>query len=104
MSKKSFKAQASSSRAFQQTQSTFGSGFSANNTGFGGASSSLSYLAEQPDLSTVSDPNVSVNFKNLGKKDSTTKAKALEELLAYLATQTGNKQEIEDGFLDAWVS
>lgn len=96
MSKK-FKSQASSARA---ANATFGSsGF-----GFGGASfqsaSSLSYVSEQTDLSGVSDPNVVVSLRNLGKKDSTTKARALEELQEHTKT---NGSSLEDSVLTAWV-
>ncbi len=96
MSKK-FKSQASSARA---ANSTFGSPA----LGFGGAStrptSSLSYIAEQPDLSGVSDPHVVVSLRNLGKKDSTTKAKALEELQEYVKSADSS---VEDSVLAAWV-
>lgn len=74
MSKK-FKSQASSARA--------ASGLGGFGT-FGTAVSPLSYIAEQPDLSQISEPNVVVAFKNLSKKDSVTKAKALDELLESL--------------------
>lgn len=97
MSKKQFKSQASSSRA----ASGFGFG------GFGGVSSgsSLSYLAEPPNLTTISDPNVVVAFKNLSKKDSTTKAKALDDLLAYVQARPFEQDGgAEDAILDAWVS
>jgi hypothetical protein len=89
MSKK-FKSQASSARA---ATSAFGGSF-----GFGSQStSSLSYVAEQPDLSTISDPNVVVSLRNLSKKDSTTKTKALEEIQDHI------KNVVEDGLLSAWV-
>lgn len=104
MSKRQTKAQASSSRA--APPGAFGGGFGGfgSSTGtFGSSASLLSYLAEQPDLSTVSDPNVVVNFKNLSKKDSTTKAKALEDIQAYIAACAQAQQELEDGILDAWV-
>lgn len=78
MSKK-FKAQASSARA----ASGFG-GFG----GFQSAASPLSYIAEQPDLSQVAQSNVVVALKNLSKKDSVTKAKALDELLDSLNETT----------------
>jgi hypothetical protein len=69
------------------------------------ASSDLSYLAEPPDLSTISDPQVVVSCKNLLKKDSITKARALEELLAYAKAhpfeQDGGPEE---PVLEAWVS
>lgn len=74
MSKK-FRSQASSTRA-ATSLGGFGS--------FSSSVSPLSYIAEPPDLSQVSDPNVVVNLKNLSKRDSTTKGKALEELLDVL--------------------
>ncbi|TGJ82616.1 hypothetical protein E0Z10_g6158 [Xylaria hypoxylon] len=81
MSRKPGKARAASSKAAP--------GFGANSFGFGSFTSAasginLSYLAEPPSFSSVSDANVVVSFKNLQKKDATTKAKALEELLAYV--------------------
>lgn len=97
--KKAFRPQASSGRAFG------GSGFGAGagggfGSGFGVSSSPLSWIAEPPDLSNISDPNVGVAFKNLTKKDSTTKAKALEELLAFVSAP---EQQVEDAVLEAWV-
>jgi len=105
MSKKQFKAHASSSRAFSENSGPtvgFGPQFVASGS-FGAASSILSYLAEQPDLSGISDPNVVVSFKNLSKKDSTTKAKAIEDLQIYVTFQHEHQKEIEETFLDAWV-
>lgn len=101
MSKKQFKAQASSSRAFTSA-GAFGSSLGAGSA-FGSASSPLSYLAEQPDLSAVSDPNIVVNFKNLSKKDTSTKSKALEDLQSYVSSLLEQKQELEEAFLEAWV-
>jgi len=98
MSKRQFKPQASSSRA---VSGAFGSGFGSTafgTTGFGAASSLLSYIAEPPNLSSISDPNVVVAFKNLAKKDSTTKSKALEDLQAYVSSS-----EVEEAVLEAWV-
>ncbi|KAJ8610504.1 hypothetical protein MRB53_038496 [Persea americana] len=66
-------------QAFGNATPAFGSSLAPSS--FGSASSSLSYLAESPDLTSISDPGVVVNFKNTLKKDGTTKAKALEELL-----------------------
>ncbi|KAH0351327.1 hypothetical protein KCU83_g4564, partial [Aureobasidium melanogenum] len=94
--KKAFKPQASSARSFGGTG--FGGGF--GSTGFGVSSSPLSWIGEPPDLSNISDPNVGVAFKNLTKKDSTTKAKALEELQQYVSAPD---QQIEDAVLEAWV-
>ncbi|KAK5940389.1 hypothetical protein PMZ80_007809 [Knufia obscura] len=86
MSRK-FKSQASSARV------------ASNLGGFGTfqtSASPLSYVAEQPDLNQISEPNVVVALKNLGKKDSTTKAKALDELLDSL------KENTDIAVLTAW--
>lgn len=93
MSKKQFKSQASSGRV--------GGGFGAfGGSGFGSSQSSqLSYIQEPPDYSGISDANVVVAFKNLSKKDSTTKAKALEDIQAYVSSDI----EVEEGLLEAWV-
>lgn len=68
------------------------------------AASSFSYLADAPDLSTVSDPNVIVSFKNLFKKDDTTKSKGLGDLISY-AQAHPNEQDggVEDAILEVWV-
>ena len=96
------KVSASSARAGFGQSSTLAFG-AAKGSSFGSASSAISYLAEQPDPSLITDPNVTVNFKNLLKKDSTTKSKALDELLAYLSSLLENKQDLEDGFIQAWI-
>ncbi|KAJ9649034.1 hypothetical protein H2199_000947 [Coniosporium tulheliwenetii] len=101
MSRHQAKAQASSSRA---ASGGFGSGFGGGfglGTAFGAASSPLSYIAEPPDLSSVSDPNIVVVFKNLAKKDSTTKAKALEDLQAYVSSSGA---DLEEAVLEAWIA
>lgn len=76
---KAFKSQASSARVAPNF-----TGFSAFQT----AASPLSYITEQPDLAQINDPHVVVSLKNLSKKDSTTKAKALDELLESLKENT----------------
>jgi E3 ubiquitin-protein ligase listerin len=94
MSKK-FKSQASSARA---ASTAFGSstfGFTS-----AGPASSISYITEQPDLSAVTDSNVVVSLRNLGKKDSTTKAKALEELQEHIRA---SGPDVEDAVITAWV-
>ena len=103
MSKKTFKSQASSSRAGAGAL-----GDSSSKLVFGGSSafgavpsSQLSFIYEPPDLSGITDPNVGVAFKNVQKKDSTTKAKALEELQAYVST--AGEGELEDAVLETWV-
>ncbi|KAI1119542.1 hypothetical protein F5Y14DRAFT_395709 [Nemania sp. NC0429] len=99
MSRKSGKARAASSNAVSSFgASPFGS--------FGSAASgiNLSYLAEPPDLSAVSDANVVVSLKNLQKKDGTTKTKALEELLSFAQAHPYEQDGgVEEPVLEAWV-
>ena len=66
---------------------------------FGSTVSPLSYLIDQPDLSSLSDSNVVVHFKNLSKKDTTTKIRALEDLKVYVTTAS----DLEDAFVECWV-
>ncbi|KAL8999416.1 MAG: hypothetical protein Q9169_001730 [Polycauliona sp. 2 TL-2023] len=105
MSKKQFKYQASSSRAvsgpFTAADGAFGS--APKGGAFGAVSSSpLSYVYEPPDLTSISEPNTVVAFKNLQKKDSITKAKALEDLLRYFSSGETN-EGVEDAVLEAWI-
>lgn len=108
MGKKSFKSQASSSRAVSGAIGQLDAASSIGNSGatstFGAApSSSLSYVYEPPDLSNISEPNVVVALKNLQKKDSTTKSKALEELQAYVSSVAVETGGVEEPILEAWV-
>lgn len=81
----------------------------ASGAGFGGfgstsSGSTLSYLTEPPNLSAISDANVVVAFKNLSKKDGTTKSKALEDLRAYVQAHPFELDGgVEDAVLEAWV-
>ena len=96
MSKRQFKSQASSSRA--TPGAAFG-GFGSNSTG-----STLSYLTEPPNLSLIGDASVVVGFKNLSKKDGTTKAKALEDLRTYVQAHPFEEGGgPEESILEAWV-
>lgn len=78
----------------------------AGNYSFGSAAGSfasvspLSYLAEFPDTSKVSNPTTVVTFKNLFKKDSTTKTRALEDLNLTISESS----EIEDAIIDVWAA
>ena len=102
MSKKQFKSQASSSRAV--SGGGFGTGTARVGSTFGAVSSSpLSYIYEPPDLDSIEEPNVVVAFKNLQKKDSTTKAKALEDLQLYVQSLNEKNDGLEDAILEAWV-
>lgn len=109
MSKKQFKSQASSSRAVSGASgapegSAFGSTALGGLSSFGTVpASTLSYFFEPPDLSAISEPNVVVAFKNLLKKDGTTKAKALEDLHAYLLSLRVERGGVEEAILEAWV-
>lgn len=103
MSKKPFKSQASSSRAISGAFGAPDGPLGALGGGFGAVPSSpLSYVYEPPDLSNISEPNVVVAFKNLQKKDSTTKAKALEDLQKYVSG-LAPKDGVEDAVLESWV-
>lgn len=97
MSKRAAKSQASSARA---ASSAFGSGFGSSSTAFAASSSPLAYVTEPPDLSSISNPNVVVYFRNLSKKDSTTKGRALEDLQAYILSL---QEPVEEAVLEAWV-
>ncbi|KAF1995011.1 hypothetical protein P154DRAFT_446367 [Amniculicola lignicola CBS 123094] len=97
MSKRQGKAQASSARA----SSSFGTAFGASAApAFGVSSSQLSYVTEPPDLSAISEPTVVVYFRNLSKRDSTTKAKALEDIQSYILSL---QEPVEEGVLEAWI-
>lgn len=100
MSRKQAKAQASSSRTVPT--GSFG-GFGSSTGAFGSSTSRLSYLAEQPDTASLGDPSLTVIFRNLAKRDSTTKSKALEELQSYLTSQTEQGVEIDESLLYAWT-
>ncbi|OAA66870.1 ring zinc finger protein [Niveomyces insectorum RCEF 264] len=77
--------------------------------GFGGfavahSKSGLAYIADRHDLSDISDANTVVSFKNLLKKDGTTKSRALEELVAYVqAHPYADGGGAEEAVLEAWV-
>ena len=108
MSKKVFKSQASSSRAafgaFSSHREGFGNQASTTSSPFQGNSSSpLSYVYEPPDLSRIEDPSIVILFKNVQKKDATTKAKALEELQSLVQNLATGKTGLGEGILGAWV-
>jgi hypothetical protein len=96
MSKRPFKPQASSSRVDPSPA------FGALGTVFAG--STLSYLSEPPNLSSITDANMVVAFKNLLKKDSTTKAKGLEDLRFFVQSHPYEQDGgAEQPILEAWV-
>lgn len=101
MSKK-FKSQASSSRAAGSAFGSFG-GFSGSLSSQGKEPSALTYITAPPELSRIDDQKLVIAFKNLLKKDDTTRTKALEELREHISTVEANKGTLDAGFLDAWV-
>ncbi|KAL3427520.1 E3 ubiquitin-protein ligase listerin [Phlyctema vagabunda] len=99
MSKRQFKSQASSSRA---SASAGVGGF--GSFGTSAQKSTLSYLTEPPNFSSISDPNVVVSFKNLSKKDRATKIRGLEELRSYVRAHPFEENGgVEEAVLDTWV-
>lgn len=88
---------------------TTAGGFGSGATAFGGFGSSegrstLSYLAEPPSFAGIADPHVVVSFKNVLKKDSTTKAKGLEELISHTQAHPFDKDGgVEEALLGVWV-
>ena len=73
--------------------------------GFGGfreSSASLSYITAPPDLSGIPQEIV-VPFKNLLKKDSTTKAKALEEIISYVQSSPSENGGLDESIIEAWT-
>ncbi|KAK7981568.1 hypothetical protein PG988_003806 [Apiospora saccharicola] len=100
MSRRSGKSQAASGKAAFATAGAGGFGaFSSASSG-----SNLSYLSEPPNFATISDANAAVSFKNLLKKDATTKAKALEDLVAFVEAHPHERDGgAEEAILDAWV-
>ena len=102
MSKRQFKAQASSERAAGGFYSNNAFGSTGLNSVFG-KGSGLSYLVEPQDFSSVSDANVRVALKNLSKRDGTTKLRALEDLQSYLGVVEAERKELESALLSAWV-
>ncbi|KAG8167355.1 hypothetical protein KVR01_003044 [Diaporthe batatas] len=100
MSFKGAKGRAASGRGFGSPAPSGFGGFSSYSTNSG----SLSYLSEDPDLSSLSDPNIVVSFKNLLKKDNTTKSKALADLIQYTQAHPNETDGgVEEAILEAWV-
>lgn len=99
MSRRAAKPRAASGKAFAAAGSSAFGAFSSTSSG-----STLSYLTEPPDFSAISDAHIIVSFKNLLKKDSTTKAKALEDLVTYAEAHPYEKDGgSEEPILEAWV-
>ncbi|KAK4125765.1 hypothetical protein N657DRAFT_277799 [Parathielavia appendiculata] len=77
----------------------------AHSGGFGGFTTStttLSYLTPPPDFSAIPQ-EVVVPFKNLLKRASTTKERALQDILAYVQGVGPDGQVLEEPVIDAYV-
>lgn len=74
----------------QQQPSTFG---------FGGSSSSLGFASLTLDESANVDQELKFVLKKLGKRDPTTKGRALEELLAMML----EKSNLVNDLITVWV-
>jgi len=73
--------------------------------GFGGFTTStttLSYLTPPPDFSGIPQ-EVVVPFKSLLKKASTTKEKALQDVLSYVQRFESDGQSLEESVIDTYV-
>ncbi|KAL2019864.1 hypothetical protein VTK56DRAFT_9126 [Thermocarpiscus australiensis] len=75
-----------------------GSGF----RGFATSTTTLSYLTPPPDFSGIPQEAV-VSFKNLLKKASTTKEKALQDILVYLQGRQSDPEALEESVITAYV-
>ena len=102
MSRNKFKVQASSGRVADGGPA-FGLSSQLHEMGLGSTAktSCLSYVQEPIDFATISEPLVVVSLKNLQKKESVTKTKALEDLLSSI--EANPPWITEDSFLSAWV-
>src|ERR1700744_1182771 len=78
----------------------FGAGTAAGSGDPDRPPSTVSYYADLPDLSNVIYPAITVCFQGLFKRDSPPKARALEELEAYIAKRP---QDFTDPVVEVWV-
>ncbi len=78
-----------------------GAGFGTGFGGFSTSSTTLSYLSPPPDFSAIPH-EVVVPFKNLLKKASTTKEKALQDILAYVQG-LGPEGQLDESVVDTYV-
>ena len=78
-----------------------GAGFGAGFGGFSTSSTTLSYLTPPPDFSAIPH-EVVVPFKNLLKKASTTKEKALQDILAHVQG-LGPEGQLGESVVDTYV-
>ncbi|KXJ86177.1 hypothetical protein Micbo1qcDRAFT_153373 [Microdochium bolleyi] len=88
-------------RAHQKHTGRAGAGFGGFSTS---SASNLSYLSEFSDYASISDPNVIIAFKNIQKRDTATRQRGVEDLLAYALAHPHDKDGgVEDAVLEAWA-
>ncbi|KAJ1333266.1 E3 ubiquitin-protein ligase listerin [Microdochium nivale] len=88
-------------RAYQKYAGKAGAGFGGFSTS---SASNLSYLTEFSDYGSISDPNVVIAFKNIQKRDTATRQRGVEDLLAYAIAHPHDKDGgVEDAVLEAWA-
>lgn len=83
---------------FTGSKASHGGGFG----GFRSSSTSLSYLAPPPDFAGIPH-EVVVAYKNLTKKDSTTKEKALQDILVYVQALGTQGRVPDEPVIDVYV-
>lgn len=71
--------------------------------GFNGFPVSLNYFSAVPDISSLSNPNLSILFKSLLKKDIVTKEKSANELLAFVQDLNSDSFIRDEAFILSWI-
>lgn len=71
--------------------------------GYNGFAVSLNYFTTIPEISSISDPNLSIIFKSLLKKDSTTKEKSLNDLSTLINDSKNSHLFKDDLVIISWI-
>lgn len=71
--------------------------------GFNAFPVSLNYFSAVPDISSLSNPNLTILFKSLLKKDVVTKEKSANELLALLLGSESDYFIRDEAFILSWI-
>lgn len=100
MSRRPYKTQASSARVAFGTTNLLQSLPTIASSGQRSHDSQLSYVTEPPSLDQISDSKLVVLLKNLSKRDGTTKAKALDDILNLINRP---EYDLDNSVVEAWV-